>query len=210
MAAVPRSPIPPAAEPEESSHGQGLVRDCDVLFAPTTAPRHSPMDRGGGSDTGRKSWSLWRCCQPLPIVCWRRIKPVTSRRTVTSSGLADCFAQGDHHPRIAAALLAVVRRIEPDGRKRALLVETGPHLLTVEVKQAWSLALGINEPDNREEALAALIASLPRGEYASAIAEILERPMAGLVARRFAVSATRGSCAKPITQDPMKRQVMLG
>lgn len=158
---------------------------------------------------GRKSWSLWRCCQPLPIVCWRRIKPVTSRRTVTSSGLADCFLRfgslrGTHHPRIAAALLAVVRRIEPGGRKRALLVEAGPHLLPDEAKQAWSLALGIDEPDNREEALAALIASLPRGEYASAVAEILERPMAGLVARRFAVSATRGSCAKPITQDPMK------
>ena len=74
------------------------------------------------------------------------------------------IAQEDPHPRIAAALLAVVRRTELDGRKRALLVEAGPHLLPDEAKQAWSLALGIKEPDNREEALAALIASLPQAE----------------------------------------------
>jgi hypothetical protein len=167
-----------------------------ALPAVTEIEPDGALAEGEVPPSGRKSESFWKWRQPLRIVCWRRIKPVTSRRTVTSSGftaLALRIAQEDPHPRIAPAVLAVVRRTERDSGKRALLVAAGPHLLPDEAKQAWSLALGIKEPDNRVEALAALIASLPQAEYASAIAEILE--LGPHVPRRPLLSAIRASAA---------------
>ena len=95
--------------------------------------------------------------------------------------------------RIVAALLAVMRWTEIENRRRALLVDAGPHLLPDEAKQAWSLALALKKADNRVEALAALIANLPEAEHAAAIAEILE--LGARLRRGLLLTALRRSAA---------------